>query len=83
MAADRRETLGARLKNLDGAPPLTLAFDDHALAGKRERHVERAAGAPRDAVAAMAKRVDGDRLSHSLRQAKTRGCQSRQRSARG
>ena len=67
MRADRRDALGARLFDGEELPAVRMAgpiLDFDAFARQRARHIDRTVGAGRDAVAALADRIDFQMLNH-------------------
>ena len=67
VRADRRDALGARCFDGEELAAVGMAgpiLDFDAFAGQRARHIDRTVGAVRDAVAAMADRIDRKVLNH-------------------
>jgi hypothetical protein len=66
--ANRSDTLGARLVDIEKMPPVRVAgnaFDLDRLARQRIGHVDRAGWAIRDPIAATAQTIDHKSLNHA------------------
>ena len=83
MPADGRDTIRARLEDVDQPAALAVALDRDAFAGQREGHVDRTRPATRRFRRRDGRAFDRDDLSHDARRAGIPGCRRRRRRARG